>query len=150
MADSLHVGDNRRKVKRSMACGNAQPKKSLVASIPKHCSKALQRIVIVDQNQSILGMGTVSEIGHFLLKLAVLEAVRRISDVYCPVLWQSLQALQCVCLPPLKWIQKWSFFKGFVKCMQVGPLANEVYACVAHSCCTFITLWLVIIIDVQN
>ncbi|KAL2897020.1 Interleukin-2 receptor subunit alpha [Bienertia sinuspersici] len=116
MADSLRIGENRKEIKRRMALGNTQPKKSLVASIPKHCSKALQRIVKVDQ--SILGTGTISEIGHFLLKLAVLEAVRRLSKSHCPFLWHSLQALQCICLTPLKWFQSWGFFRGLVKCMQ--------------------------------
>ncbi|XP_048494881.1 uncharacterized protein LOC104887023 isoform X1 [Beta vulgaris subsp. vulgaris] len=117
MADSLHVGDNKKELKRTMICSTSQTKNHIVASIPKYCSmKSLRRIVNVEQG--ILGMGTISEVGLFLLKTAILEAVRRFSKAHCPFLWQSLQALQFVCLPPFKWIQKWGLFRGLVKGMQ--------------------------------
>lgn len=117
MADSVHVPDNRKEVKHSIVCHKTQPFKSLVASIPKYCSmKALQSIGKVDKN--IFSVDTISEIGIFLLKAAILEAVRRFSKAHCSFLWHSLQALQFICLPPLKWIQKWGFFRGLVKSMQ--------------------------------
>lgn len=126
MADSLHVGDNKKELKRTMICSTSQTKNHIVASIPKYCSmKSLRRIVNVEQG--ILGMGTISEVGLFLLKTAILEAVRRFSKAHCPFLWQSLQALQFVCLPPFKWIQKWGLFRGLVKGMQVGPLLYKAY-----------------------
>ncbi|KAL9227088.1 hypothetical protein vseg_002824 [Gypsophila vaccaria] len=117
MADSMRVADNRKEVKHNIVCNNKQPIQCLITSIPKYYSqKALKHIPYLDKN--ILGMGTVSEAGLFLLKLAVLEAVRRFSKAHCPFLWRSLQGLQFVCVPPLKWIGKWGIFRGFIKCMQ--------------------------------
>ncbi|XP_021771085.1 uncharacterized protein LOC110735200 isoform X2 [Chenopodium quinoa] len=117
MEDSLGAPDNNRKgLKRIVVCGKTVPFKCLVASIPKNSMKALQRIVNVEKN--ILGKATFTEAGLFLLKVAVLEAVRRFSQAHCPFLWRSLQALQFLCLPPLKWIQKWGLFRGLVKSMQ--------------------------------
>lgn len=121
MADSLRVPDDSKELKGVIVSGKNQPNKCLVASMPKRFPiKALKRIV--DVEQSIWGRGTISEVGLFMLKVAVLEAVRRFSKAYCPFFWSSLQALQFICLPPFKWIQKWGFFRGLINFMQVGPL----------------------------
>ncbi|KAH9603147.1 hypothetical protein KSS87_010076 [Heliosperma pusillum] len=117
MADSVRVADSRKELKHNIVYRNTQPKQWPITSIPKYYTqKAFKHIVKVEQN--VLGMGRVSEVGLFLLKLAVLEAVRRFSNAHCPLVWQSLQALQLVCVPPLKWIGKWRIFRGFLKCMQ--------------------------------
>lgn len=55
----------------------------------------------------------------FLLKVAALETVRRVSKTKYPFVWRSLQALQVICYPPLKWIQRWAPFKGLVQGLQV-------------------------------
>ncbi|GAB2276595.1 hypothetical protein Dimus_011312 [Dionaea muscipula] len=78
--------------------------------------KALERIALMDCG--ILGMGTVLEIGQFLLKVAALEMVRRFSKVHCPFLWRGIQASQIFCCHPFKWIQKWAPFKCLLKCLQ--------------------------------
>ncbi|XWS28856.1 hypothetical protein CRYUN_Cryun25bG0107600 [Craigia yunnanensis] len=60
--------------------------------------------------------------GHaaiFLLKVAALETVRRVSKTKCPFLWRGIQALQVICYPPVNCIQKWAPFKGLVKGMQM-------------------------------
>ncbi|CAO2826123.1 unnamed protein product [Amaranthus hypochondriacus] len=117
MADSLRVPDDSKELKSVIVSGKNQPNKRLVASIPKRFPiKALKRIVNVEQ--SIWGRGTISEVGFFMLKVAVLEAVRRFSKAYCPFFWSSIQALQFICLPPFKLFQKWGFFRGLINFMQ--------------------------------
>lgn len=63
--------------------------------------------------------GSGNQLVFFLVKVAALEAVRRISRSKCPFVWSGLQALQVVCYPPLKWMQKWNPFRVLVECMQV-------------------------------
>lgn len=66
-----------------------------------------------------MGNGTISQVALFLLKLAALETVRRVSKAKCPFAWKGLQALQILCYPPFKWIQRWAPFKGLVQGVQV-------------------------------
>ncbi|CAH9108821.1 unnamed protein product [Cuscuta epithymum] len=66
-----------------------------------------------------LRKGSGCQIALFLLKVAALESVRRISKSRCPPVWSSLQALQVICYPPFKWIQKWAPFGMLVKGMQM-------------------------------
>ncbi|CAN1230988.1 hypothetical protein LINGRAPRIM_LOCUS1509 [Linum grandiflorum] len=68
---------------------------------------------------SCSGSGAVGEVGLFLLKLAALETVRRVSKSKCPPLWHGVQALQFLCYPPFKWIQRWAPLKGLVRGMQM-------------------------------
>lgn len=64
--------------------------------------------------------GLLSEqIMYFLLKTAALEVVRRVSRARCPIVWQSIQALQMFCYPPLKWLSRLPLLKSLVKGMQV-------------------------------
>lgn len=65
-----------------------------------------------------MGNGTISQVALFLLKLAALETVRRVSKAKCPFAWKGLQALQILCYPPFKWIQRWAPFKGLVQGVQ--------------------------------
>ncbi|KAF8402873.1 hypothetical protein HHK36_010965 [Tetracentron sinense] len=89
----------------------------LVASAPKALSqKTYKHITSLDRVR--LGNGAVSHIAIFLLKVAALEMVRRCSRAKCPFAWYGLQALQVLCYPPFKWIQRWAPFKGLVKGMQ--------------------------------
>ncbi|EPS66043.1 hypothetical protein M569_08737, partial [Genlisea aurea] len=39
----------------------------------------------------------------FIGKVFALETVRRVSKAKCPILWTTLQGLQLLCYPPLKW-----------------------------------------------
>ncbi|XP_047179721.1 uncharacterized protein LOC124846495 [Vigna umbellata] len=65
------------------------------------------------------GRSVVGRITIFLLKVAALEIIRRFSKSRCPCVWRGLQALQILCYPPFKWIQRWAPFKGLVDNMQV-------------------------------
>lgn len=66
-----------------------------------------------------LGKVTGNEAASFLIKVAVLEAMRRFSKVKCPFVWTGLQALQVLCYPPFKWIQRLKPFEFVAKGMQV-------------------------------
>lgn len=59
------------------------------------------------------------QVAVFVLKLAALEIVRRVSTAKCPFVWQSIQLLQLISYPPLKWIQKWHPFKDVGRAMKV-------------------------------
>ncbi|KAK7335765.1 hypothetical protein VNO80_27791 [Phaseolus coccineus] len=65
------------------------------------------------------GSSVVGRITFFLLKVAALEIIRRVSKNRCPCVWRGLQSLQILCYPPFKWIQRWAPFKGLVDNMQV-------------------------------
>ena len=119
MADSVRIANIGKKQDGS---GKAQPDQRLVASIPKQPQVALKRIINADHNRF---MGTICKTGLFLLKLAILEAVRRFSKAHCPSLWHGLQALQVACLPPLKWLQRWRVFRGLIGFLQVGLLLYQ-------------------------
>ncbi|KAK8969499.1 hypothetical protein KSP40_PGU008056 [Platanthera guangdongensis] len=47
------------------------------------------------------------ELLSFVIKVAALEAVRRLSKKRCPILWKFVQAFQVLSYPPLKWLQRW-------------------------------------------
>lgn len=107
------MGDSVRR-SRNSAAGKEFPKRSLVAAIPR----AFQQTIY--KNVSFASNGTLQNAAVFLLKVAVLEVVRRASKkANCPHLWNALQALQCFCYPPLKWFQRWAPFKELIKAMQV-------------------------------
>ena len=97
------------------AAGKDFPKRSLVAAIPRAVHQTIGKHVSFSRN----GTGTVQNAAVFLLKVAVLEVVRRVSKAKCPHLWTTLQALQCFCYPPLKWFRRWAPFKDFIRAMQV-------------------------------
>ncbi|KAF3509611.1 hypothetical protein F2Q69_00005919 [Brassica cretica] len=113
MGDPLqHFVTSRNSVR---AAGKDFPKRSLVAAIPRAVHQTIGKHVSFSRN----GSGTVQNAAVFLLKVAVLEIVRRVSKAKCPHLWNTLQALQCFCYPPLKWIRRWAPFKDFIKAMQI-------------------------------
>lgn len=116
------MGDNsgrsRNSVMATVSSGKELPKRSLVAAIPRVVQQTICKHVSLG-NDGRVGSGAVRNAAVFLLKVAVLEVVRRISKAKCPHLWNSLQALQCLCYPPLKWIQRWAPFKELIKAMQV-------------------------------
>lgn len=70
-------------------------------------------------NHGKLGRGNARHVALFFLKVATLEMVRRFSRAKCPFAWRGLQAMQVLCYPPFKWIQRWAPFKGLVKGMQI-------------------------------
>ncbi|KAM7499252.1 hypothetical protein LguiA_023666 [Lonicera macranthoides] len=89
----------------------------IVATAPKNFSQQTLKC-ITSVKQSIKENKTVGEIGLFLLTTAALEVVRRLSRSKCPFVWRGIQALQLLCFPPFRWIQRWAPFKGLVKSMQ--------------------------------
>ncbi|CDP09028.1 unnamed protein product [Coffea canephora] len=94
----------------------------LIASSHKSCShQSLQRIPFRNQLLSNENLGRVAgnPVASFLLKAAALEVVRRFSKARCPFVWSTLQALQVVCYPPFKWIERWNPFRALVKGMQM-------------------------------
>ncbi|KZV25530.1 hypothetical protein F511_27515 [Dorcoceras hygrometricum] len=76
-------------------------------------------VPITSLNHWKIGKGAGVQIASFLIKAMALEMVRRFSRPTCPFIWSGLQALQIVCYPPFKWIQRWSPFGMLVKAMQM-------------------------------
>ena len=74
---------------------------------------------IASLGNGISGSGAVGHVAVFVLKIAALETVRRVSKAKCPFVWRGIQALQVLCYPPFKWIQRLAPFKGLVKGVQV-------------------------------
>ncbi|WOH12345.1 hypothetical protein DCAR_0831847 [Daucus carota subsp. sativus] len=88
----------------------------LVGSVPEaYSKKSLQCVSFIKKG---VAHPVVGIIGVFLLKTAALEVVRRISNAKFPIVWEGLQALQLLCYPPFRWIERWTPFKGLVKNMQ--------------------------------
>lgn len=116
MGDTLKYSNNPKSS--SLITGKKTYNKSLVASRPKSfVQKSHEQLVWLTHGSFASSTG--GHITFFLLKVAALETIRRFSKSRCPVVWRGLQALQILCYPPFKWIQKWAPFKGLVKSMQV-------------------------------
>ncbi|KAL3518214.1 hypothetical protein ACH5RR_020803 [Cinchona calisaya] len=104
------------------ASGNKKSTGHLIASGRKSfIHQSLQKIPFQNHWKSHVNLGWVaaSPAASFLLKVAALEVVRRFSKARCPFLWSTLQALQVVCYPPFKWIQRWNPFRTLVKGVQM-------------------------------
>lgn len=95
------------------------PKLSLVASSSSRAgefsSRALKHVVPLKRLRTKRG----DEIVVFLLKVAALEAIRRLSRSRCPVLWRVVQGLQVLGCPPFKWVQRWQPLGFVVRAVQV-------------------------------
>ncbi|KAL6954349.1 hypothetical protein U1Q18_041948 [Sarracenia purpurea var. burkii] len=113
------------------------PKRRLVASSPKSFSEKFARQV-GSFNRSRMGRGTAHDAALFLLKIAALETVRRFSRARCPFVWCAIQALQFLCYPPLKWIQRWVPIKGLVNCLQLSATQISVRGC--RSLCSWLSI----------
>ncbi|KAJ6715896.1 SEC14 CYTOSOLIC FACTOR FAMILY PROTEIN / PHOSPHOGLYCERIDE TRANSFER FAMILY PROTEIN [Salix koriyanagi] len=90
-------------------------KRNIVTSSPKAFPLGAYNHIV----SSVHGTGLVGQVAIFLLKVAALETVRRVSRSKCPHVWNGLQALQLLCYPPFKWIKRWAPFKGLVKGVQM-------------------------------
>ncbi|XP_054815383.1 uncharacterized protein LOC129315589 isoform X1 [Prosopis cineraria] len=119
MGDTLSYPNSIKNSKTSnLVTGKKTYNKSLVASRPKSfAQKNYEQLVSLTHGG--FGSRTVGHLTFFLLKVAALESVRRFSKNRCPIVWRGLQALQILCYPPFKWIQRWEPFKGLVKSMQI-------------------------------
>ncbi|GMH07418.1 hypothetical protein Nepgr_009258 [Nepenthes gracilis] len=92
-----------------MALNNSRKSASKVAS----GQKALK--CFASQGRAAVRSGVAVDVALFLLKVAALETVRRISRARCPFVWRGLQALQILCYLPFRWIQRWASLKTLVK-----------------------------------
>ncbi|KAJ6964243.1 hypothetical protein NC652_002505 [Populus alba x Populus x berolinensis] len=114
------MGDPTHKSVRDQGQGQGQRqtviyKGKTVASDYKSFPRSACKLMVYSRH----GTGPVGQVAIFLLKVATLEAVRRVSRSKCPQVWNGLQALQLLCYPPFKWIQRWAPFKGLVKGVQM-------------------------------
>ncbi|KAH9325338.1 hypothetical protein KI387_005516, partial [Taxus chinensis] len=96
---------------------------SLAASIPK---ALLQNTVapFVKLKQVKVTRESSSHLLFFLLKIAALEVVRRVSKTRFPLLWKSIQGIWLLKYPPFSWLQKWMPFRHLAKGAQEfsGPV----------------------------
>ncbi|TYJ41933.1 hypothetical protein E1A91_A03G054200v1 [Gossypium mustelinum] len=90
----------------------------VVSSNPKALPRSSFRQITAIRNHRNV-KGAAGHVAIFLLKVAALETVRRVSKAKCPFLWRGFQALQVICYPPFNFVQKWVPFKGLVKGMQM-------------------------------
>ncbi|RDX93454.1 sec14, partial [Mucuna pruriens] len=102
----------------SVVTGKKTYNKLLVASRSKgFAQRNYQHLVSLTHGD--FGSSAVGRVTFFVLKVAALETVRRLSKSKCPCVWRGLQGLQVLVYPPFKWIQRWAPFGGLVKSMQV-------------------------------
>jgi len=82
----------------------------LAASFPK---ALLQKAVVpfVSLKQVKVTRETTGKFVFFLLKVAALEVVRRISEAKFPVLWKGIQGIGLLKCPPFSWLQRWTPFR---------------------------------------
>lgn len=102
----------------SAITGKKTYQKQLVVSRPKGFAQRYCE-PLVSLTHGDFGSSAVGRAAFCLVKVAALEAVRRLTKSRCPCVWQGLQGLQILAYPPFKWIQKWAVFRGLVKSMQV-------------------------------
>lgn len=95
----------------------ASRKPFLVASIPK---ALLQNAVapFISLKQVKVTRQTTGQFVFFLLKVAALDVVRRISEAKFPVLWRGIQGLGLLKCPPFSWLQRWTPFRLLAKSTQ--------------------------------
>ncbi|XP_048234111.1 SEC14-like protein 5 isoform X2 [Ricinus communis] len=103
---------------KTLAVRNKVYKRNLGASDPKSFPLNVYKHIASLSHSRNTG-AAIGHIAIFLLKVAALETVRRVSRSKCPPLWRGLQAMQFLCYPPFKWIQKWAPLKGLVKGVQM-------------------------------
>ncbi|CAK9181498.1 unnamed protein product [Ilex paraguariensis] len=117
MGDSLCINHSSKSLEPRVAKAKKLSKYCLVASIPKGFSPKTSKCITLVK-RSIQGSGAAGDVGVFLLTTAALEIMRRFSRAKCPLVWRVLQALQVLCYPPFKWVERWAPFKVLVKHMQ--------------------------------
>eukprot|EP01018_Ginkgo_biloba_P034013 Gb_41254 [translate_table: standard] len=85
-----------------------------VASLPK---VLLRNTVapLVSLKQVKLTKESTGQLFFFLMKVAALEVVRRVSEARCPVLWKGIQGIGLLKYPPFSWLQRWTPFRHLVK-----------------------------------
>ncbi|XP_074329265.1 uncharacterized protein LOC141666917 [Apium graveolens] len=90
----------------------------LVSSRSKSFTReSLEKLVTL--NGGKFGKGTFGHVAVFLVKVAVLEAVRKLSKSKYPFIWSGLQALQLITYSPFKWMQRWAPFRVLANSMKM-------------------------------
>ncbi|KAL5581037.1 hypothetical protein UlMin_013479 [Ulmus minor] len=118
MGDSLRRSELRNTEKTSVISEKKSSKRSLAASSSIASSRpSFKQLASVSRGR--IESGLIGHVGVFVLKVAALELVRRFSRAKCPFAWRGVQALQVLCYPPFKWIQRFAPFKGLVKGVQM-------------------------------
>ncbi|KAK1409482.1 hypothetical protein QVD17_36008 [Tagetes erecta] len=117
MGETLRFFQSNKKLELRVTATQNLPKSRLFGLVAnKYSKKRIKCVASVKVN--LVATGGDGDIGAFLLTTATLEIVRRFSLAHCPFIWRGLQALQILCYPPFKWIQKWAPFTNLVKGMQ--------------------------------
>lgn len=117
MGDSLYMsGSNKNLEMPSTISSRKTSKQCLVVSVQKNLQKALKPLVSMKHGR--LGGVSADQMVFFLIKVAALDLVRRLSRARCPFIWNCLQASQILCYPPFKWIQRWAPLKILVEGVQ--------------------------------
>ncbi|XP_076903602.1 uncharacterized protein LOC143558707 [Bidens hawaiensis] len=116
MGETLRFLNTNKKVELRVTATQNLPKSRLFGLVlNKYSKKTIKCATSLKINFVANSAG---DVGVFLLTTAALEIVRRFSSAHCPFIWRGLQALQILCCPPFKWIQKWAPFTGLVQGMQ--------------------------------
>ncbi|XP_076907697.1 phosphatidylinositol/phosphatidylcholine transfer protein SFH9-like [Bidens hawaiensis] len=100
----------------SSATSKKDSKLTLDASSSKSFSHtSLKKIPLLLLNNGKMRKSAAIDVSLFLLKVGALETVRRLSKARYPFVWSGLQALQVLCYPPLKWLQRWDPFRNLIR-----------------------------------
>ncbi|KAF3794083.1 Phosphatidylinositol/phosphatidylcholine transfer protein [Nymphaea thermarum] len=86
---------------------------SVASSSKKLLPYTFKRLMSLDHAK--FGKETALQVGSFLLKLAALEVVRKISKARCPFLWQAVQGLYLLTYPPFRFLQRWKPFRFLIE-----------------------------------
>ncbi|XP_071708037.1 uncharacterized protein [Rutidosis leptorrhynchoides] len=117
MGETLRFFKLNKKLELRITATQNIPKSRLLGPLANKSSRKTLKCV-TSMKVSVVATGGAGDIVAFLLTTAALEIVKRFSSAHCPVIWRGIQALQILCCPPFKWIQKWAPFTGLVKGMQ--------------------------------
>lgn len=142
MGDSLPSSEFGKKTgTASIVTNNKLTKRRSVAPLPKASSQpSFRHIASLSHSRS--ANDAVGHVALFILKVAALETVRRFSRAKCPFAWRSIQALQVLCYPPFKWIQRVAPFRSLAKGIQVYTCKFfELFKSYLNHIDDFNTLW---------
>ncbi|KAJ3669461.1 hypothetical protein LUZ60_011411 [Juncus effusus] len=108
--------NNRFQSESKISSENKAPITPITSPKPAIFSKGLNHVLPAKQFK--LTKESTNDVVFFLLKLGILETVRRVSTAKCPFVWSTVQALQVLNLPLFKWIHRWTPIGFLVKGIQ--------------------------------
>ncbi|CAN6472295.1 unnamed protein product [Victoria cruziana] len=100
-AGNLELSNSSRNKQVSWKCFVTSPSKQLLPY-------TFKRLMSLDHAR--FGKETALQVGIFLLKLAALEVIRKISKAGCPFLWQAMQGSYILTYPPFQFLRRWKPF----------------------------------------